>query len=163
MHPELLKLTVQSCRDYIEAGDCHGEAPHIERLIEAVVQLADSKPLAASVQGMEAQSTDVDHLRALLEKAAQQIQFHNDDYHHRTPAAFVAELLDASAGVTKQTIPQSAAAPAPQGMEAQRDRTLIRTTWEFAGASRWIDEDTITAILAAAAAPAQSTPTRADA
>lgn len=34
---------------------------------------------------------------------------------------------------------------------AQRERAIIRTTWEFAGASRWIDEGTITAILVAAA------------
>lgn len=44
MHPELLKRTVKACRDYIDAGDCHGEAPSTERLIEAVVQLADALP-----------------------------------------------------------------------------------------------------------------------
>lgn len=44
MHPELLKRTVKACRDYIEAGDCHGEPPPVERLIDAVVQLADQLP-----------------------------------------------------------------------------------------------------------------------
>lgn len=41
MHPELLKRTVESCRAYMEAGGCHGEAPPTERLIAAVVQLAN--------------------------------------------------------------------------------------------------------------------------
>lgn len=38
MHPELLKSTVQICRDYMEASDCHGEAPRVERLIDAAPQ-----------------------------------------------------------------------------------------------------------------------------
>lgn len=41
MHPKLLESTIAQCRAYLEAGDCHGEAPHSERLIAAVVQLAD--------------------------------------------------------------------------------------------------------------------------
>lgn len=41
MHPKLLESTVSQCRAYIDAGDYHGEAPPIERLIEAVVQIAD--------------------------------------------------------------------------------------------------------------------------
>jgi hypothetical protein len=41
MHPKLLEATVRRCREYIEAGDCHGEPPPVERLIEAVQQLAD--------------------------------------------------------------------------------------------------------------------------
>jgi len=44
MHPELLKRTVRACRDYIDAGDYHGEAPPTERLIAAVVQLANQIP-----------------------------------------------------------------------------------------------------------------------
>jgi hypothetical protein len=40
MHPKLLESTVAQCRAYIEAADCHGDAPAVERLIEAVVQLA---------------------------------------------------------------------------------------------------------------------------
>lgn len=41
MHPELLNLTVRACREHMAAEDCHGEAPPTERLIAAVVQLAD--------------------------------------------------------------------------------------------------------------------------
>lgn len=41
MHPKILEATVRRCREYIEAGDCHGEPPPVERLIEAVTQLAD--------------------------------------------------------------------------------------------------------------------------
>ena len=39
MHPKLLESTVAQCRAYLEAGDCHGEAPPTERLIDAVAQL----------------------------------------------------------------------------------------------------------------------------
>jgi GAF domain-containing protein len=46
MHPKLLESTVAQCRAYIEAGDCHGEAPPTERLIAAVVQLADQQASA---------------------------------------------------------------------------------------------------------------------
>jgi hypothetical protein len=53
MHPMLLESTVRQCREYIEAGDCHGAPPPIERLIEAVVELAD-KLSTHGVQGMEA-------------------------------------------------------------------------------------------------------------
>jgi hypothetical protein len=41
MHPKLLESTVAQCRAYIEAGDGHGEALPVERLIAAVAQLAD--------------------------------------------------------------------------------------------------------------------------
>ena len=40
MHPKILESTIAQCRAYINAGDGHGPAPHVERLIEAVVQLA---------------------------------------------------------------------------------------------------------------------------
>lgn len=40
MHPLLLESTIAQCRAYIEAGDCHGAPPPVERLIDAVVQLA---------------------------------------------------------------------------------------------------------------------------
>lgn len=43
MHPELLKSTVQACRDHIEGGDRRGPVDNIpaERLMFAVAQLAD--------------------------------------------------------------------------------------------------------------------------
>lgn len=40
MHPKLLESTIAQCRAYLAAGDCHGEAPPVERLIAAVAQLA---------------------------------------------------------------------------------------------------------------------------
>jgi hypothetical protein len=50
MRPKLLESTVEQCRAYMDAGDCHGEAPPVERLIDAVVQLARDlgyyKPIA---------------------------------------------------------------------------------------------------------------------
>lgn len=42
MHPKLLESTIAQCRAYIEAGDCHGAHPPVERLIDAVVQLASA-------------------------------------------------------------------------------------------------------------------------
>jgi hypothetical protein len=46
MHPKLLDSTITQCRDYT-AGDCHGEAPPVERLVAAVVQLAGGVTLSA--------------------------------------------------------------------------------------------------------------------
>jgi hypothetical protein len=47
MHPKLLESTIAQCRAHMEAGDCHGEAPPVERLIAAVVQLSQSVTLTA--------------------------------------------------------------------------------------------------------------------
>jgi hypothetical protein len=46
MHPKLLDSTITQCRDYT-AGDCHGEAPPVGRLVAAVVQLAGGVTLSA--------------------------------------------------------------------------------------------------------------------
>jgi hypothetical protein len=54
MHPKLLESTVARCREYMEAGDCHGPAPHVERLVEAVVQIANQLALATLPQGHKA-------------------------------------------------------------------------------------------------------------
>lgn len=50
MHPKLLESTVQQCRAYTEAGDCHGAAPPVERLIDAVAQLAEAVPAFDATQ-----------------------------------------------------------------------------------------------------------------
>jgi hypothetical protein len=48
----------------------------------------------------EALMEEVLRLRALLRKAADQLQVHNEEYRHRTPAEFIAELRAAAPGVT---------------------------------------------------------------
>jgi hypothetical protein len=63
MHPKLLESTVAQCRAYVEAGDCHGEARPSERLIDAVVQLADA--------GVTLSSADAAFLAARLRRLFQ--------------------------------------------------------------------------------------------
>lgn len=64
MHPLLLESTVRQCREYIEAGDCHGAAPPLERLIEAVASLG-----ALSVSGSAATETLLHAARDTLDEA----------------------------------------------------------------------------------------------
>jgi hypothetical protein len=58
MHPKLLESTIAQCRAYME-GDCHGEAPPVERLIAAVAQLS---------QGITLTTDDAHFLAARLRR-----------------------------------------------------------------------------------------------
>jgi hypothetical protein len=81
MHPELLKRTVQACREYMAAGDCHGKAPPVERLIDAVVQLADQQLPQMLVKAAEWNAlspTAQEHLRTVTEAVRKRSA---QDYH----------------------------------------------------------------------------------
>jgi hypothetical protein len=59
MHPKLLESTIAQCRAYTEAGDCHGEAPPTERLIDAVVQLANTTVSVEDYRSLVARCIDI--------------------------------------------------------------------------------------------------------
>jgi hypothetical protein len=85
MHPKLLESTVAQCRAYIEAGDCHGESPPVERLIEAVVQLAAALAPARLSEEQEGE----EFMRWNLPGTEAALAFHDLNTHAQVRQAFI--------------------------------------------------------------------------
>lgn len=92
MHPKLLESTVRQCREYIEAGDCHGAPPHVERLIDAVAQLADG------MRAADAKLTRIQVGGCTCDTKTPELKHHSERCHFRL-ASEASALLSVAHGV----------------------------------------------------------------